>query len=183
MRTNSRILLQFVRPHLMPGLLIKNQKNWNTKNLSLNQHKGRFTLIQLFNKHKSYRSYTKNNYRVRKKTSQRDDQKTKAKLINESRSFTSKALWIIFSSIVPCQLPAAISVSRLGRPWKLFLSSTVTVSRTSRHPSHWRAVGRRGRGMATGNMTSKMSLPLSKIGALGTGVIPSFFMDTEDVSF
>ena len=37
--------------------------------------------------------------------------------------------------------------------------------------------------MAMGNMASKMSLPFSRIGAHGTGVIPSFFMDTEDVVF
>ena len=37
--------------------------------------------------------------------------------------------------------------------------------------------------MATGNMKSKMSWGVSAIGALGTGVIPSFFMDTEDVAF
>ena len=32
-------------------------------------------------------------------------------------------------------------------------------------------------------MTSKMGWGLSRIGALGTGVIPSFFMYTEDVLF
>ena len=37
--------------------------------------------------------------------------------------------------------------------------------------------------MATGNMASKMSRGFSAIGALGTGVIPYFFMDTEDVLF
>ena len=36
--------------------------------------------------------------------------------------------------------------------------------------------------MATGNMASKKSWGVSAIWALGTGVIPSFFMDTDDVA-